>query len=75
MIENKRLFDVLDPKTGNYENRFHLAIIVGLLGPPPLEFLQRSEFSSVYFDEIGECLIAKQVFAKLMCIWQVTGSV
>ncbi|EHK96835.1 putative serine/threonine-protein kinase sky1 [Glarea lozoyensis 74030] len=54
MIENKRLFDVLDPKTANYESRFHLASIVGLLGPPPLEFLQRSEFSSVHFNEKGD---------------------
>ncbi|KAH9217843.1 putative serine/threonine-protein kinase sky1 [Leptodontidium sp. 2 PMI_412] len=31
---------------------------VGLLGPPPLEFLQRSEYSSVYFDDKGnwKCL-------------------
>ncbi|KAI9827058.1 MAG: hypothetical protein M1819_007050 [Sarea resinae] len=50
MFENRRLFDVFDPETGEYANRFHLASIVGLLGPPPLEFLQRSKYSSVYFD-------------------------
>ncbi|OJD11042.1 CMGC/SRPK protein kinase [Emergomyces pasteurianus Ep9510] len=58
MFENRRMFDCLDPKTGKYGNRFHLASIVGLLGPPPLEFLQRSERSSVYFDDRGnwKCL-------------------
>ncbi|CZT11199.1 related to protein kinase [Rhynchosporium graminicola] len=54
MFENRRLFDGLDPDTGKYGNRFHLASIVGLLGPPPLEFLQRSEYSSVYFDDQGK---------------------
>lgn len=48
------MFDGFDPETGKYENRFHLASIVGLLGPPPLEFLQRSEYSSIYFDDRGK---------------------
>ncbi|KAI0112396.1 CMGC protein kinase [Nemania sp. FL0031] len=51
MFENRHMFDGLDPETGKYGNRFHLASIVGLLGLPPLEFLQRSEHSSVYFDD------------------------
>ncbi|OBT81165.1 hypothetical protein VE02_10210 [Pseudogymnoascus sp. 03VT05] len=53
MFENRRMFNGLDPETGKYGNRFHLASIVGLLGPPPLEFLQRSGCSSVYFDDGG----------------------
>ncbi|KFY26988.1 hypothetical protein V491_01094 [Pseudogymnoascus sp. VKM F-3775] len=53
MFENRRLFDGFDTETGKYQNRFHLASIVGLLGPPPLEFLERSEYSSVYFDDRG----------------------
>ena len=64
MFENRRMFDGLDPETGKYGNRFHLASIVGLLGPPPLEFLQRSECSSVYFDDRGKYLIPS------MCIRQ-----
>lgn len=32
----------------------HLAQMVALLGPPPLEFLQRSDNSSEYFDEDGQ---------------------
>lgn len=59
MFENRRMFNGLDPETGKYENRFHLASIVGLLGPPPLEFLQRSEYSSVYFDDRGKPLIPR----------------
>ncbi|OBT66137.1 hypothetical protein VE03_05141 [Pseudogymnoascus sp. 23342-1-I1] len=53
MFENRHMFNGLDPETGKYANRFHLASIVGLLGPPPPEFLQRSEYSSVYFDDKG----------------------
>ena len=64
MFENRRMFDGLDPETGKYGNRFHLASIVGLLGPPPLEFLQRSECSSVYFDDRGKYLFPR------MCIRQ-----
>lgn len=59
MFENRRMFDGLDPETGKYENCFHLASIVGLLGPPPPEFLQRSEYSSVYFDDKGKPLILR----------------
>lgn len=64
MFENRRMFEGLDPETGKYGNRFHLASIVGLLGPPPLEFLQRSGCSSVYFDDTGKPLIPR------MCIRQ-----
>lgn len=54
MFENRRMFDGLNPDTGEYANRFHLAGMVGLLGPPPQGFLQLSEYSSVYFDEKGK---------------------
>ena len=50
------MFDVHDPETGKYENRFHLASIVGLLGPPPPELLERSGYSYVYFDNACEYL-------------------
>ncbi|KAG4432364.1 hypothetical protein IFR05_012146 [Cadophora sp. M221] len=58
MFENRLMFDGVDPSTGTYGNRFHLASIVGFLGPPPVEFLQRSECSSVSFDDKGnwKCL-------------------
>ncbi|PGG97398.1 CMGC/SRPK protein kinase [Helicocarpus griseus UAMH5409] len=58
MFENRHMFNGLDPESGKYGNRFHLASMVGLLGPPPLEFLQRSAWSSVYFDDRGnwKCL-------------------
>jgi serine/threonine-protein kinase SRPK3 len=59
MFENRRMFDGLDPETGKYGNRFHLASIVSLLGPPPPEFLQRSEYSPVYFDDKGKPLVPR----------------
>ncbi|KAK2804903.1 hypothetical protein FQN50_006410 [Emmonsiellopsis sp. PD_5] len=58
MFENRHMFNGLDPESGKYGNRFHLASMVGLLGPPPLKFLQQSGWSSVYFDDRGnwKCL-------------------
>ncbi|OJD22947.1 CMGC/SRPK protein kinase [Blastomyces percursus] len=35
MFENRHMFNGLDPESGKYGNRFHLASMVGLLGPPP----------------------------------------
>jgi hypothetical protein len=46
------MFDGRDP-TGKYSNRHHLAEMVAYMGPPPLEFLQRSEESWNYFDRQG----------------------
>lgn len=68
MFENRRMFDGFDPKTGKYENRFHLASIAGLLGPPPLELLRRSKCSSVYFDDRGKLLFQECAFGNLIYI-------
>ncbi len=62
MLTNKPLFDGRNPVTGEYENRFHLASIVALLGPPPPEFLRRSEWSLEYFDEHGKSFIELSMF-------------
>lgn len=68
------MFDVLDPSDNQYKNRFHLASIVGLLGPPPLDFLQKSAFSAVYFDEKGRCSPQFRV-DKANISWQGNGNV
>ncbi|TLS29248.1 hypothetical protein PpBr36_00028 [Pyricularia pennisetigena] len=51
MLNNKGLF-------GHYvgtdlDEARHLSLMVGLLGPPPLEFLKRSEKSLKFWDESG----------------------
>jgi serine/threonine-protein kinase SRPK3 len=52
------MFDGRDP-TAKYSNRYHLAEMVALMGPPPLEFLQRSEESWNYFDRQGSHFLAE----------------
>lgn len=38
---------------GKYSNHYHLGEMVAYMGPPPLEFLHRSEESWSYFDKQG----------------------
>jgi serine/threonine-protein kinase SRPK3 len=54
LFYNKHMFDGIDPETNKLTNQHHIAEIVACLGPPPLEFLQRSEVSRKYFDCEGE---------------------
>lgn len=46
------MFRARNPK-GKYDEVHHLAEMVSILGPPPLEFLKRSERSLRYWDEDG----------------------
>ena len=48
------MFDGIDPEEEEYSNRHHLAEMIALLGPPPVDFLRRSHTSSEYFDEDGK---------------------
>jgi hypothetical protein len=40
-------------KDGHLNDELHLAEMVSLMGPPPKEFLARSEKSRQYWDEEG----------------------
>ncbi|KAM3440382.1 hypothetical protein NHJ13734_003321 [Beauveria thailandica] len=51
LLEGKRLF--LTKNDGANDDEQHLAEIVAFIGPPPVEFLQRSERCARYFDESG----------------------
>ena len=42
LIENKRLFNVINPETGKYSGRLHLSQIPSYLGIPPKDLLSRS---------------------------------
>ncbi|MCJ1256343.1 hypothetical protein MMC24_004164 [Lignoscripta atroalba] len=53
LFGNKHMFDGRNKTNKEYSNRQHLAEMIAYLGPPPKEFLQRSEESSEYFDEHG----------------------
>lgn len=65
-----------DPSGKGYTTRAHLAELVGMLGPPPLDLLRRGIRSSEFFAEDGKpsteyALIA---FASLTVLPQVDGS-
>ncbi|KAM3434990.1 hypothetical protein MY4824_005143 [Beauveria thailandica] len=51
LLEGKRLF--LTKNDGANDDEQHLAEMVAFIGPPPVEFLQRSERCARYFDESG----------------------
>ena len=49
------MFDARDENKED-SNTHHVAEMVALLGPPPREFLQRSEFALEFFDEHGKSI-------------------
>jgi len=53
LFEDKHLFYGNDPDGSGYKTRAHLAEVVGLLGPPPLDLLKRGSRSKEFFDEEG----------------------
>ncbi|KAK4989742.1 hypothetical protein LTR66_006998 [Elasticomyces elasticus] len=52
LFENKTLFQN-DPGEKGMSNMYHLAQIQAYIGPPPVEFLQRSKLSHYCWDEEG----------------------
>ena len=52
LFEPRRLFSPHDSNR-RYSEHLHLAQMVSILGPPPLDFLQRSEKSKLFWDEEG----------------------
>lgn len=54
LFETFGLFDSIDTKPGHYRPEKHLGLMIGLLGPPPVDFLKRGAKSSYYFDTDGK---------------------
>ncbi|KAF2769192.1 putative serine/threonine protein kinase [Teratosphaeria nubilosa] len=52
LFENRSLFRARDPN-GEHSTPHHLAEMIAILGPPPLEYLQRSSESAKYFEPDG----------------------
>ena len=48
------LFDVYDTESPELNDAHHLAAMTALLGPPPPEFLGRSEEAGKYWSKDGE---------------------
>ncbi len=56
MFEGGHLFHGHDtsPGKGYYTTKAHLAEIIGLIGPPPVDLLGRGNRSKEFFSEDGE---------------------
>ncbi|TVY15297.1 Serine/threonine-protein kinase SRPK [Lachnellula arida] len=53
LLERESLFRIYDSKSEEQNDAYHLATMTALLGPPPPEFLNRSEETSKYWDKDG----------------------
>lgn len=54
LFEGKHLFYGNDPDGKGYSTRAHLAEVMGILGPPPLDLLQRGKRSHEFFTDDGK---------------------
>ncbi|TVY53333.1 Serine/threonine-protein kinase SRPK [Lachnellula cervina] len=53
LFEGKHMFHGKDPDGKKYSTRAHLAEVMGMLGPPPLDLVEKGVGSFKYFDEDG----------------------
>lgn len=53
VFEGGHLFHGQDPTDKGYTTRAHLAEVIGLLEPPPLDLLERGVRSREFFSEDG----------------------
>ncbi|KAK3687957.1 kinase-like domain-containing protein [Podospora appendiculata] len=54
IYEDKHMFYGQDPKEHEYMTRAHLAEVTGMLGPAPLDLIQRGVRSKEFFTEDGQ---------------------
>lgn len=54
LFEQRSLFRIYDKNSAERNDAQHLAAMTALLGPPPPEFLQRSELTKKYWDANGK---------------------
>ena len=54
MLENKNLFEAVDPLKSAYDDRIHLAHITALLGEPPQDLLARGKRTPMFYDAEGK---------------------
>lgn len=64
VFQGGHLFYGQDPTGKGYTTRAHLAEIIGLLGPPPLDLLERGIRGKEFFSEAGQCFCHKLTFLQ-----------
>lgn len=57
LLENRHLFDAVDPENGEMSATHYVAEMVAYLGLPPREYIHRSETTAKVFDKHGEFLL------------------
>lgn len=60
LFEGRHLFHGNDPDGKGYSTRAHLAEVMDILGPPPLDMLQRGKRSHEFFTDDGKYLFLAQ---------------
>jgi len=74
LFEGRHLFgDIFDSK-GNHDPFKHLALMVALIGPPPIKFVQRSETTQQCFDHNGSRPPLQSVLASKSCADLLVGA-
>ncbi|OTA94876.1 hypothetical protein M434DRAFT_394248 [Hypoxylon sp. CO27-5] len=61
LYEGRHLFNGEDPDGKGYSTRAHLAEVIGLLGPPPVDLVKRGARSSEFFTSDGQWKAAVEV--------------
>lgn len=54
LFEGQHLFGNIFDEHDNHDSFKHLALMIALFGPPPVDFIQRSETISQCFDHNGK---------------------
>ncbi|RAL00839.1 kinase domain protein [Aspergillus ibericus CBS 121593] len=70
LFEGKHMFYGNDPDGKGYSTRAHLAEVIGMLGPPPLDLLRRGKRSSEFFTEDGRNKEMFLAFIRGMLQWR-----
>lgn len=72
LFEGRHLFYGDDPRGEGYMTRAHLAEIIAMIGPPPLDLVQKGARSSEFFTQNGRmiCTVISRVIANKTCAGQ-----
>ena len=54
LLENKVLFEAVDPLKFKYDDQTHLAHIASLIGAPPRELLTKGRRTSMFYNDDSE---------------------
>jgi hypothetical protein len=74
LFKGKHLFYGNDTDGKGYSTRAHLTEVIGILGPPPLDMLQRGKRSHEFFTDDGKYPFLAQCPAQRLMKTTLQGS-